>query len=215
MTKDFKNKQGYVYILTNMAMPGIVKIGMTERENLDARMKELFSTGVPLPFNCEYAAKVNQKDCAKIERALHLAFAPQRVHPNREFFRIKPEQAKVILELFHHEDATEEVSKEIDNDLTDEDKAAVIKSQVHRPSLNYFEMGMQKGDRLVWKDDPSISVTICSERKVIYEGEECSISALSAKLKGYSTKHIAPGRHWLYNDRLLDDIYDETYPMEE
>jgi hypothetical protein len=47
------------------------------------------------------------------------------------------------------------------------------------------------------------------------QGEEVSISALSAKLKGYNTKHIAPGKYWTYKDRLLDDIYDETYPFEE
>ena len=52
------------------------------------------------------------------------AFAPQRINANREFFRIQVEQAKAILELFHHEDVTEEVSDEIDNDLTDDDKAA-------------------------------------------------------------------------------------------
>ena len=76
-------------------------------------------------------------------------------------------------------------------------------------------MGMQKGDMLTWKDDPSITVTIVSERKICYEGAETSISALSAKLKGYKVKHIAPGAHWLYKDKLLSDIYDETYPFEE
>ena len=70
-------------------------------------------------------------------------------------------------------------------------------------------------EKHLWKDDPSVFVTIISERKINYEGEEVSISALSAKLKGYKTKHIAPGPHWLYNDRLLADIYDETYPFEE
>jgi hypothetical protein len=76
-------------------------------------------------------------------------------------------------------------------------------------------MGMKDGEVLTWKDDPSIFVVIKSERKVTYNGEEVSISALSAQLKGYNTKHIAPGKYWLYKERLLDDIYDETYPFEE
>ena len=116
------------------------------------------------------------------------------------------EQAKAILELFHHEDITTDVTEEIENDLTPEDKAASVKAQLHRPALNFYEMGMQKGDILVWKDDPSISVTIISDRKVEYEGEECSISALSAQLKGYNVKHISPTPHWLFKERSLSEI---------
>lgn len=206
---------GIVYLLTNPVMPGLVKIGMTTREDIDDRMRELYSTGVPVPFECQFACRVKKTDCARIEKALHTAFAPQRINANREFFRIQVEQAKAILELFHHEDVTEQVTDEIQNDLTEDDKAAAQKAKNRRPSLNFFEMGMQKGDVLVWKEDPSISVVIEAERKVIYEGEETSISALSAKLKGYNTKHIAPGSYWLFNDKLLSDIYDETYPFEE
>ena len=206
---------GIVYLLTNPVMPGLVKIGMTTQKEIDHRMKELYTTGVPLPFECQFACKVKKTDCAKIEKALHTAFGPQRINANREFFRIQVEQAKAILELFHHEDITTDVTEEIENDLTPEDKAASVKAQKHRPALNFYEMGMQKGDLLIWKDDPSINVTIISDRKVEYEGEEVSISALSAKLKGYNTKHIGPGKYWTYKDRLLDDIYDETYPFEE
>ena len=206
---------GIVYLLTNPVMPGLVKIGMTAQKDIDKRMKELYTTGVPVPFECQFACKVKKGDCAKIEKALHKAFAPQRINANREFFRIQVEQAKAILELFHHTDVTEEVSDEIENDLTDDDKAASVNVKKSRPSLNFFEMGMQKGDILEWKDDPSITVTILSERRISYKGEEISISALSAKLKGYNVKHIAPGPHWLYKDKLLSDIYDETYPFEE
>ena len=37
----------------------------------------------------------------------------------------------------------------------------------------------------------------------------------NAKLKGYKVKHIQPTPHWLFKDRLLSEIYDETYPFEE
>ena len=206
---------GIVYLLTNPVMPGLVKIGMTAQEDIDRRMRELYTTGVPVPFECQFACKVKKCDCAKIEKALHTAFSPQRVNQNREFFRIQVEQARAILELFHHTDVTEDVSEEIQNDLTDEDKAASTKAQAKRPPLNFYEMGLQKGDVLIWKDDPSITVTITSERKVLYDGEETSISVLSAKLKGYNVRHIAPGAHWLFKEKLLGEIYDETYPFEE
>ncbi|MBR0794010.1 GIY-YIG nuclease family protein [Bradyrhizobium jicamae] len=45
-----------VYLLTNEAMPGLVKIGRTNGE-LASRIRGLYSTGVPLPFELFYGAK--------------------------------------------------------------------------------------------------------------------------------------------------------------
>ena len=205
---------GIVYLLTNPVMPGLVKIGMTAQEDIDKRMKELYTTGVPVPFECQFACRVKKSDCVKIEKALHTAFEPQRINANREFFRIQVNQAKAILELFHHTDVTEEVTDEIQNDLTDDDKAATKKAQVHRPALNFIQMGMKKGDVLVWKEDPSITISVFTERTVMFKGEEKAISAVTRDLKG-SKWYVAPGSYWLYNDRLLNEIYDETYPVEE
>ncbi len=70
MEKD----NGLVYVLTNPAMPGIVKIGLTTRLKIEDRLKELFTTNVPVPFKCEFACQVD--DCSKVESALHKAFRP-------------------------------------------------------------------------------------------------------------------------------------------
>ena len=78
-------KAGIVYAMSNPAMPGIVKIDKTSRE-IDCRFNDLHSTGVPLPFECDYAALV--EDEGKIERVFHNAFAPYRVNTRREFFKI-------------------------------------------------------------------------------------------------------------------------------
>lgn len=205
---------GIVYLLTNTYMPGLVKIGMTTKKEIDQRMRELYTTGVPAPFECQFACQVKKSDCAKIEKALHTAFSPSRVNPNREFFRIQVEQAKAILELFHHEDVTEEVTAEIENDLTEEDKAASRKGQMHRPALNFMQMGMQKGDILHWREDNEVTCSIYTERSVLFEGKEVALSALTRDLKGYKY-YVAPGSYWLYKGRLLSEIYDETYPLEE
>jgi len=42
-------QKGLVYVLTNPAMLGLVKIGQTTNE-IKSRMNELNTTGVPLPF---------------------------------------------------------------------------------------------------------------------------------------------------------------------
>lgn len=162
-----QGNKGIDYVLTNSAMPGLVKIGMTTRESIDTRMKELYSTGVPVPFDCEYACEVKTSDCAKIEKALHTAFKPNRINDNREFFSIKAEQATAILELFDHKDITNEVVAEIENDLTPEDKVAgeKIKSS-RRPPMNYREMGISTGTKLTFVKDSSVEVVISGEKSL-------------------------------------------------
>ena len=214
MAKQDSNK-GIVYVLTNSAMPGLVKIGMTTRESIDTRMKELYSTGVPVPFDCEYACEVKASDCAKIEKALHTAFKPNRINDNREFFQIKPEQATAILELFDRKDITTEVNAEIENDLTPEDKVAgeKIKSS-RRPPMNYREMGLHTGIKLTFVKDSSVQVTISGDKKVLYNGEEFSLTAVTKRLL-VITHALQPTAYWEYEGKNLRDIYDETYSLEE
>lgn len=206
---------GIVYLLTNPAMPGLVKIGMTTRESIDQRMKELYGTGVPVPFDCRYACKVKSSDCAKIEKALHAAFEPNRINTNREFFSIKPEQAEAILALFHREDITEEIISEIQNDLTENDKAAGEKFKRRRPPLNFLEMNIPIGSRLFYtKGDNSVEVEVCSDRKVLYNKEETYLTRITRELLGLSY-NVNPVRYWTYNGKNLGDIYDETFPIVE
>ncbi|MDR1910121.1 MAG: GIY-YIG nuclease family protein, partial [Spirochaetaceae bacterium] len=61
-------KHGIVYVLTNPAMPGLVKIGKTTNE-IQNRLNDLNTTGVPFPFDCLYACEVD--DCGLVETSLH------------------------------------------------------------------------------------------------------------------------------------------------
>jgi hypothetical protein len=89
-------RKGVVYVLENEAMPGIFKIGMTfNLQNRIAQMNN--STSIPLPFRCMYAALV--EDPVFVEQQLHAAFAPHRVSPRREFFRMPPECIIAAIEL--------------------------------------------------------------------------------------------------------------------
>ena len=73
--------EGIVYVLTNPAMPKLVKIGKTGR-GVETRLNDLYTTGVPLPFECAYAARVEDMD--KVEKAFHNAFGPYRVNPRQK-----------------------------------------------------------------------------------------------------------------------------------
>ena len=83
-----------VYTLTNQAMPGLVKIGMTDRDDVRRRMSDLYTTRVPMPFECVAAREIDYQDAQRVESALHTVFGPNRVNASREFFQIDPEQVR-------------------------------------------------------------------------------------------------------------------------
>ena len=94
---------GIVYLLSNPAMPGIVKIGLTSRENVESRIKELFSTSVPVPVDSEYACRV--ENCIDVESELHIAFSLSQIHTQGEFPKIEPAQAIAYLKLLGKDNA--------------------------------------------------------------------------------------------------------------
>lgn len=103
MTSPEKN---IVYVLTNLAMPGLVKIGMTDR-SVEDRVKELsHPSGVPTSFKVHYACTV--KDAEFVEKQVHLAFnfGDNRLNQKREFFKIDPQRIVDILKLVEIEDVT-------------------------------------------------------------------------------------------------------------
>jgi hypothetical protein len=87
--------KGYVYILTNPSMPGIVKVGRTSR-SVHGRAGELYQTGVPTPF--EVFTSVLAPDCVALERLVHEQLAEHRVGPDREFFRCSASDAEEALQ---------------------------------------------------------------------------------------------------------------------
>ena len=86
---------GWVYVLTNPAMPGLVKIGLTTR-NPSARAAELTAaTGVPAPFVIAWCRAVS--DCAFVESAVHRLLDDRRVSGKREFFRCDVKTARQVI----------------------------------------------------------------------------------------------------------------------
>lgn len=62
-----------IYVLINEAMPGLVKIGWTSG-GVESRISQLSGgSGVPLPFECHFAAEV--KDARILEKTLHQLFS--------------------------------------------------------------------------------------------------------------------------------------------
>ena len=90
--------RGYIYILLNPSMPGLLKIGKTRRTS-DVRAEELSGeTGVPSDFIVAYEVLVS--DCAAAESEVHRELADFRFKENKEFFKTSLREAvRVVNEI--------------------------------------------------------------------------------------------------------------------
>ena len=120
-------KSGFVYIMTNPSMPGLIKVGMTTRNPaLRAKDDDLTSTGVPTPFIVEYSAYFD--DMMEAERSAHQALSDY--HYGKEFFKTDVPTA------IHAVENTGLPFKKIYSKPEDEERAAEIaKKKVHEEWL--------------------------------------------------------------------------------
>ena len=84
------DKEGWVYVLTNEAMPGLVKTGYTMNDPA-IRAEELSGSSVPLPFVVAYKALVVGPK--QIEQEVHGKLDSKRLNDKREFFKCEPFEA--------------------------------------------------------------------------------------------------------------------------
>lgn len=87
---------GFVYILGNAAMPGILKIGMTDRSPYQRADELSASTAAPLEF--KVLAICPCVDAKHFEAAIHEWLAESRVNPSREFFRLSLSDAVLCVD---------------------------------------------------------------------------------------------------------------------
>ena len=202
---------GFVYILKNEAMPGIYKIGVTGREELDVRIDELYTgkTNIPLPFQCVFACKV--KSYKDVEKIIHNAFMDTRVNPNREFFTIDPDRVIPLLKHLQIDDVTVDIKNKIDLQMDSNDLESIKNIIKKRPKFNFVEMGIPIGSKIVFYDENNpVEAEIIDERKVIFNGNEYKLTALTSELLNINY-NVRPMHYWKYNEKLLTEYYNETY----
>ena len=149
-----------VYVLTNEAIPGIVKIGLTN-DTVESRLSALnYHTGVPLPFECYFAAEV--ESCSRVEKILHQLFSDARINPKREFFRIDPEKVVLAVSIGNFRDVTPgTMIADVD------DKEALEKEKARRPRIKLSALGINPGAKLTFSRDEKITAEVTDDNKVI------------------------------------------------
>ncbi len=190
-----------VYVLINEAMPWYVKIGYTE-QSLEDRVRGLDTTWVPLPFEVFYAAEV--ADMYTVERLLHDAFRDKRVRKNREFFEIAPEQVVSAIRLAE----LKNITPTTDYVESFDDQKALDEARKKRENFNFKMVDVPVWATLVFTHDETIICTIRDNKKVLFNGEEKSLSwAASEALKqtGRYRKSVQGPSYWMYEWETLTE----------
>ena len=193
---------GLIYILTNPAIPDLVKIGRTQ--NLEERVRSLSShSGVPIPFEVYYSCEVSDPD--KVEKHLHDGFGDHRVNPKREFFRINPERVVSILKLVEIRDVTPGL--DFVND--DEEQQTLDKERNRRTNFTFSSVNIPIGSVLHFVRDEDITVSVVDDKSVDFEGEITSLSQSSIKILvrdfGWKSTQVTGPRYWVYENETLSE----------
>ena len=77
-----------LYIITNISMPGICKVGVTK--SIERRLKSLNKTGSPTRF--QLYEKFELENAGILEQKILQHFAKERISRKREFLQIHPEK---------------------------------------------------------------------------------------------------------------------------
>ena len=210
--------EGIVYVLTNEAMPGIVKIGRTSGDTVERRVAELSrATGVPLPFRVAVARRV--QDPMRVAKALHIAFGRERVNPAREFFSIEPFRLIELLNAFPGTDLTPEAEAAAEREVKKTEPRAYdaersFEQKKRRPPLNFEEMGLPIGSQLVHVETGDVT-EIVEAKKVRLNGEVISLTRAQQIVSG-APYAVQPGRYWKAADgRTISEHYEATYPHDD
>ena len=207
-----KKMAGIVYVLTNEAMPDLVKIGhtnSTDVKDLRQRVRNLYTTGVPLPFDIYHA--VRAEDPKKAEDLLHEAFRDYRINPNREFFSVLPERvidAMGLLEICGSgpvdlnggDDDGDDESIPEENRVTKEVRRAVDRqARRNRPPFRFSGWGIPIGSVLRFVRDHAKTAKVVSDTDVELDGERMRLSPAAGKLLPFGVR-VAGAGYWEYED---------------
>ena len=168
---------GYIYIMTNPALKDMVKIGFAT--NVEQRRKQLSTTALSYDYEVyatyETSGHIEDK---KLHKLIDQLNPDLRVSRGTEFFVMSPEDAYELLEAIATISGT---ASKLKRKTTTKDRET--KQTIKNPPIDFYKCGLKDGDELVYTEDPSIKVTIAGNRKVLYNDQLTSLSAIVVDLK--------------------------------
>jgi hypothetical protein len=197
---------GKVYIFTNDSMPGIIKIGITDLESIEDRIKSLDNTSIPKPFRFYFA--IETEKYKEIEKLMHNAFSDYRIRNNREFFEMDPERAVAALKISNAPEI------KFNNEMIDEE-GIIIDENIQKKSKKRFSfsyVNIPIGSELIYTRDENIKCKVINDNEVEYNNKNYSLSRLADELltqNGYYWKGVTGPLYFKYNEKTLSELKKE------
>lgn len=209
--------RGLVYIMINPCLDGWIKIGMTERGEIEKRLVELNQpTNLPLSYRCYATYEVDNPK--KVEKHIHnlIDQIDDSLHARetlgngrireREFFKISPETAygifREIAALMNESEnlclyaPTEEQSQEQE----------IADAHTRRSNNTFTLLNIPVGTEIVFLSDNNITAKVIgATNEVEYQGQKYSVSALAQKLLA-GTAPVNGWRYFTLNGITLYDL---------
>ena len=217
MSKE--KKAGVIYILTNPSFPDYVKIGYAH--NIETRLKQLNrSETIPFAFRvyAVYAveSELTDKELHKLIdklnpdlRTIENFDGKERV---KEFYAMSAEDAYGLLECIAKISGTLDRLQRLTpegHEILDEQIDNEVRETVRRGPFRFSACNIPIGSQIEFIEDSSIKATVVDDRRIEYNGETTSVSALAQKLKGFD--HAVQGTLWFtYQGEKLTDIRDRV-----
>ena len=219
--------RGIVYILTNPCLDGWVKIGMTERDDIEKRLKELNTpSNLPLSYRCyatyevENPLVVEKSIHSLIDRVDNSLHAREQLSNGkireREFFRISPETAYGIFKDVATLRNDRDCLKPYAPTKEDAEEEEIAENKIKRGNNSFKLLGIPVGEELSFLLDERIIVTVANDKNLVeYDGEKSTITGLAVKLlietQGWSANTHSNGWRYFVKDGVtLSELREQV-----
>ncbi len=224
-------KKGLVYILTNPCLDGWVKIGMTERNDIGSRLRELNAPpNIPLSYRCYAVYEVDNPQLVekhihslidRVDDSLHARenLSNGRIR-EREFFRISPETAYGIFNDVATLRNDRENLRLYVPTREQAQEEALAENQPKRVNNSFKLLGLPIGEEIMFMFDDSISARVVDDKNLVeYQGEKYSVSALALKLlvekrDWLESTHVNGWRFFVKDGITLSELRDRLESKE-
>ena len=183
-----------MYILTNPCLDGWVKIGMTERNDIERRLQELNSPpNIPLSYRCyatyevENPLEVERRIHSLIDRVDDSLHAREQLNNGRirerEFFKISPETAYGIFKDIAVLRGDTNKLKLYTPTLDQSQEQELAENRTKRSNNSFELLNISIGEEISFLyDDTIIAKVLNKKNQVEFDGIQYSVTGLARKI---------------------------------